>query len=41
MLLALRRYGFIGQFVWLPLHQEYVDSGHFTWNERLVSALRK
>mmetsp|Transcript_8614 Transcript_8614/g.25881 ORF Transcript_8614/g.25881 Transcript_8614/m.25881 type:complete len:758 (+) Transcript_8614:498-2771(+) len=33
-------YGFIGQFVWLPIHQEYVDSGHFTWGDRLSSALR-
>lgn len=33
-------YGFAGQFLWLPIHQEYVDSGHFFWSDRLKAALQ-
>ena len=33
-------YGFLAQFTLLPFHQEYADSGHFTWADRATASLR-
>ena len=33
-------YGFLAQFMLLPFHQEYADSGHFTWADRATASLR-
>ena len=33
-------YGFLAQFTLLPFHQEYADSGHFTWADRASASLR-
>ena len=35
------RYGFLSQVLWLPIHQEFVDSGHFFLRDRLGSAVKK
>ena len=35
------RYGFLSQVLWLPIHQEFVDSGHFFLHDRLGSAIKK
>lgn len=33
-------YGFAAQFTALPFHQEYADSGHFTFLDRCSTSLR-
>ena len=33
-------YGFFAQFTLLPFHQEFADSGHFTWADRASASLR-
>ncbi len=40
-MVPLRRYGFLSQVLWLPIHQEFVDSGHFFLRDRLGSAVKK